>query len=493
MNKSQRRTALFVTSGIPILVALLFSLFFGMARLHPTHAAGIAPLIQYSPVSDPKHRSLIMVNNPETLHAANDARVAVDPTGDLLDMNQSIYTSTLQPGSYRDAFDHINGVYMYNNSTPTNVPIGYGILLYNPGTSAVTLSLEGAGFYVPGRGMVRGFAKPLADVLNTEETTAPEMFTLQPGAKQWLLQEDAYVNSVYPTQTPAAIGSAIFSGAVDFTINGTVNIYHLAYTSSTAVPEVNPAPTKLVYEGYVKRIENGLFKAPACPPQPPVVPPCYDTARQYKGMTQNITAVTTSSVNYVMTSANVGQAIPVQYPIYTQQGNQYAPSTANITQRNGWYTNDSPGQIGANPASTIKVVSNDIVPLVMPPPDNLTIDALKPSDGRGLYPNVANWGIMYTVHGTFGNLSTDAPLAVKFTITNPNTTASVYIAYEAGTGKGKWQSLAIPHGTTQPIGTTIVPPSTDTSLGQASYSYSFFLGLPSGGPIVQSFTINTAS
>ena len=105
-----------------------------------------------------------------------------------------------------------------------------------------------------------------------------------------------------------------------------------------------------------------------------------------------------------------------------------------------------------------------MVPLVMPPPDNLTIDPLKPSDGRGSYPNVANWGIMYTVHGTFANLSTDAPLAVNFTITNPNL-SGVFIAYEAAAGKGQWQTLSMLGGSTKTIGTTIVPPSTDSSLG----------------------------
>ena len=200
-----------------------------------------------------------------------------------------------------------------------------------------------------------------------------------------------------------------------------------------------------------------------------------------------VDSVAAHSVNFLTSDPGQGQTkiIPMRFPAYTKEGTTYVPGAVTQTS-GGWYTNLTPGQ-AAGRSTPIVPTGSDMLPIVMPSSDARTIDPFTPSDGLNQYPNIANWGVVYTVSGVAANSST-VPLKLSIRITSP-ANALTLIAYKASSGR--WLAANISR-TSIVVRTFTIPAGTDTSLGQVTYSFSFALGLPSSGPVFQSMEISEA-
>lgn len=343
-------------------------------------------------------------------------------TSDLADKSyggKSIYRDTLAQGKYRSFFEHLNS---------TSSTIGYAIKLYNPSSTSISATIHGSGYEVSIYG-----GKPFSQMLQNYSQTGTT-YTIAANGTLYILRKDASVSS-----------HTFFSGVIDFDISGSVIIDHIAYLTYSNI--ANP----LQYEGYIQRIESdGTHEA-----------------RMYKGMSQYSEAKA-SSINFTIDDSVKG-VLPVMHDSYNLTAKSWTSPTLH---NSGWHSNIAP-------YNNADAVHADMVTLYTPGYGN--IDPFTASDGEGKYPNIGNWGVLYTVEGSVTNNGTfTRNLSVNL---QACPTAGAAIAYKGS--DGVWRDMKIAASSNVQYYTFTIP------AGQTiSYSASYVLGGPSGGDLVQSIAVN---
>ena len=358
------------------------------------------------------NRSLIFVNNPEQLYS--------DDLGDGNYGDKTIFRATDVVGSYRNYFEHLNR---------TGFTIGYGVQLYNPNSTAVTVKVNGSG-YEPS---VNG-GRPFKQMFSSY-SAAGTSYTVAAGGSLWLLRKD---NSV--------ANNSFFSGVIDFVVTGNpVIINNIAYRSFSSLDG------STAYTGYVQRIEaDGTHEA-----------------RVYKG-TSDYTDVVASNLDFNISDSDAARILPVSYPNYNLTTGYGSP----IIRTSGWISHISP-------SNNINAITNDMLSFATPGWG--LIDPVLKSDGEGKYPNLGNWGVVYTASGTVSNLGTRTRnLSINL---KANPISSARIAYRGG--DGIWRDLTITAGSNIQYYTFSVAPG-----GVTTFQAKFILGGPSGGNLTQSISLN---
>lgn len=391
-------------SSCALAVALLLSAHVGSAR------AATIPEVSYAKGGG---RALVYVNNPEQIFS-----------GDLGDGNYgdvSIMRATNVQGKQRDFFEHVNR---------TGFTIGYGIQLYNPNSSPITVVVNGSGYEASIYG-----GRPFSQMFGSYSTTGTS-YSVGAGKTLWLLRRDSSVTN-----------GTFFSGVVDFEVaGGAVTVNNIAYRSFGALDGSTS------YQGYVQRID----------------PDGTHEARMYKGTSPYTTAVA-SNVNFIIGDADAAGALAVSHPSYNLSTGTYGGS---LVRAAGWYAN-----IG--PANNADAITNDMFAFDMPGWG--VVDALTKSDGEGKYANLANWGVVYTVRGSVTNTGTYTRNLSANLKANPSSGA--VIAYKGG--DGVWRDTRIAAGSNVRYNSFSVAPG-----ATVAYQATFVLGGPSGGNLLQSVSIN---
>lgn len=298
---------------------------------------------------------LLYVNNPEPL-----------VPGDLANSGRSIFRYSLNAGSNRAFFEHVN---------KTGSTINYGVFLYNPGSSTVTVTRTrkswSAGSFTIG-------GPALATFLNGSENTT---LTLPPGGSGWIYRSDLIGSPAAPNQ--------YFTGAVDFSHNGQVIAQNLAFTGSAA-----NLPGSYTYLGYVTGVREGV-------PQ----------HRVDKGV--SLTPAASLSLNVTVPNATTGP-VPVTY---TPGGATNCPTTPRTAST--WRTNYPHTKDGA-------AVGGDMITLTTPE-GNLIGPCANSPYGGGL-PNLGNYGVLYTVNVRVANNS-GAPRRMTLTMSRAGGVGNTFVAY----------------------------------------------------------------
>jgi hypothetical protein len=309
-------------------------------------------------------RRLIFVNNPEQIYSQD--------LGDRNLGNRILLTLALQPGAYRDFYQHLNR---------SGGTIGCGIQLYNPNPHPVTVRIHGQGFVASSSG-----GRPFVELLNNHDAKG-KAHTVPPYRVLWIARRDGSVPS-----------GAFFSGVVDFTVcGGAVFLHNYAYRRFWSLDGT------ATYMGYIQR--KGGYNN-------------HDEARVYKGISAH-SEVAASKVDFTITDADHGE-LPVRYASYDLTAAAYG---APKVRPKGWYSNVGPGQ---NPDA----VSGDMVTFELPGWG--PVDPLTRSDGTGNYPNLGNWGVVYRVSGTITNLGS---YTRKLSVNLRAPPGGVVLAYRHGKGQ----------------------------------------------------------
>lgn len=359
-------------------------------------------------------RSLIFVNNPEQI-----------TTADLGDGNygdKTIMRSTGVTGPYRNYFEHVNR---------TGFTIGFGIQLYNPNSTAVTVRINGSGYEASVNGG-REFKQMFS---NYSSSGTP--YTIPAGGSLWIMRKD---NSV--------LNNSFVSGVIDFVVSGgSVTINNIAYRSFGSLDG------STTYMGYIQRIE----------------PDGTHEARVYKGVSSYTEAIA-SNLDYNISNSDAAGVLPVRYPNYNLTTGGYGSP---VTRTAGWISH-------IPPSNNANAITNDMLSFAMPGWGPL-IDPVVKSDGEGKYPNLGNWGVIYVTSGTVTNSGTRTRnLSINL---KANPTSSARIAYRGR--DGVWRDLTITAGSNIQHYTFSVPAG-----GMVSFQSRFVLGGPSGGNLTQSISLN---
>lgn len=358
------------------------------------------------------NRKLLFINNPEQIFS-----------GDLGDGNygdKTILRATGVMGAYRNYFEHLNRA---------GFTIGYGVQLYNPNSTSITVKVNGSGYEASVNG-----GRPFKQMFGNYSSTGTS-YTVAAGGSLWLMRKDGSV----------ANGS-FFSGVIDFVVTGNpVIINNTAYRSFSSLDG------STTYMGYVQRIEpDGTYEA-----------------RLYKG-DSDYTEVTASNLDFNISDGDAAGILPVRYPNYNLTTGYGSP----ITRTNGWISHIPP----SNNANAITI---DMLSFSMPGWG--LIDPVLKSDGEGKYPNLGNWGVVYTTSGSVSNYGTRTRnLSINL---KANPTSSARIAYRGS--DGVWRDLTMAAGSNIQHYTFSVPPG-----GVTTFQSKFVLGGPSGGNLTQSISLN---
>ncbi len=424
------------------------------------------PVVRYTPEGA---RKLIFVNNPERLEVGFTDTVPGSATfgftySDLADGEigrKSILNMNLEPGSYRNLFEHVYNITRSAVPITASNPISYGVVLFNPGFTNLTVNVQGKGFVTGTAG-----GQPFVDLFNN---SVSETITLRPFRFLWILRSD----TDYAGTKPINPGS-FFSGVVDFDVSGgSFKVLNLAYQDfnqvfpfleATAKPTEQPAKAlaDAEYSGFVTR-RYTLTAAPE--------------SRVYKGLMaypnapESGTGVTTN-LSFAVDDATVVGALPVTYPQYVRDTvtGVFAPSATVNVPGTGWFTHNTP----LRDTATAKVVGNDMFNVLMP--GYGTVYALAPSytpNSPFSQANVGNWGVIYRDVITLTNNGTRDR---NFSLTLNNSSGSGSpIAYKDAASV--WQQVLV-RATPVTYYTVTVPAGTSQTV-----EGTFTLGCPGVGTL----------
>jgi hypothetical protein len=338
---------------------------------------------------------------------------------DLADQSlggKSLYAETLTPGRYRNFFEHLNR---------TQQDMGYQVRLTNSGDETAEVVLHSVGFEAGLNG-----ADAFSQAFN--QSKARELrFSLAPNQHVDLFRLDR-----------AAKNNQFFSGVTEFTVkNGRVRMDNLAYKDAR---DVSPRPD---YIGYVQRVDADGTRE----------------ARMYKG-TASHAEVRADMVDFSFSDADPSGVLAVRHAAYDLEKQAYGESSV---RRDGWVSNITPK---SNPQG----ISSDMLGFQMPGWG--PIDPFRPTDGTGSYPNLGNWGPVYTLQGKLSNQG-GQDRVVRFRIkANPKSAATIAFLRDDGT----WGSKLLARGESLVYREVRVPAG-----AAVNYSASWVLGGPSGGSLQQ--------
>lgn len=366
----------------------------------------VAPALAFTPGGD---RTLIAVNNPEQL--------VVGDLGDPRLGDKSIMRVTGVTGKIRNWFEHVNR---------TGLKIGYGIMIYNPNSYSVNVTVHGQGFIANSYG-----GKPFVTMFSNYSTVG-SVRTIKRNGVLWVWRNDE-----------AVIAGNFFSGVIDFDVDGPVVVDNIAYDTFKSLDGSRS------YLGYVQRIE----------------PDGTHEARVYKGTCPH--SEVSAQLDYTLGDTDVAGPLPVSYPNFDLVSGTYGTP---IT-RSGWMSNIGPGQ-------NVNAVTNDMATWNMPGWG--LIDPLQRSDGEGKYPNLGNWLLTYVIRGTITNNGTTAR-QVSLNLRTPG--GSSPIAYQGA--DGVWRDQTIPANTTFAYRTFTVPAGSSQA-----YEARYILGGPGAGALTNTITLD---
>ena len=441
--------------------ALLVALGLSAASLP---ASAQTPTIEYTPRGD---RQLIFVNNPErieldytdTVTGSATNGVTYNDLGDAALGGKALLKQMIPAGRYRDSFEHVWNFARRNSTADGLKPVNYGVLLRNPNTAAVTVTMLGKGFTNNSTGSV-----PFVQLFSGKTV---QTVTVPGGRFIWLMRTDADYNN-----TRSVPAGNFFSGVVDFDFSGgDCEVVNVVYQSSAAVTGSVTSPKAIVgsdatvkqlqYTGFVtRRYSTDTTPAPE--------------ARVYKGLMMypgtafsGSDAVTTPS--FTISDATAIGDLPVQYPQYTNQGGAWRPSGTMVSDI-AWLTHNTPLRDNA----TRKVVGSDMFDFETP--GFGTVYALQETTVQNTpfkQANIANWSVIYYDTVTVTNTGTRAR-TVSLTLANQGGGGSP-VAYRAN--NGTWTNGAL---TTSAIAirTFTVPAGQSVTVEGA-----FTLGSPAVGTI----------
>jgi len=345
-------------------------------------------------------RTLLFLNNPEQLIASD--------LGDAALGDKTLFRVTAT-GACRSFFEHVNRA---------GRTIGFGIQVYNPGPSTVTVAVRATGWVASIEGGV-----PFADALNGVGASAP--VELAAGRSTWILRKDEAVSH-----------GTFFSGVVDFDVaGGSVIVNHVAYDSFAGL---DGSTTEL---GYVQRVE----------------PDGTHEARMYKGVA-TASEADAGTLELALDDATPAGPLPIRVARFDLGAGAHLP----LVEQRAWTSHIGPAQ---NASAT----TSDMVGFVYGP---WFFDPLSPSDGEGRHPNLGNWGVVYRLSARVRNDGA-RQRRVSYRVTaSPG--AGAGLARQAQ--GGAWSAHRLERGEAIELGAVLVPANATRELVVA-----WVLGGPSGG------------
>jgi hypothetical protein len=397
---------------IVVLVNMIFS-------MSPTEASAFAvPEISYVPSNGPFQRKLLLVNNPEEIHAQPGACDVADALSfSDTACGRSLFRHESVMGQFRNWFEHTN---------KTGRSLRYGVRLYNPGPNIASVSVEGDGLVTDS---VSLGGQEFVQLFNKQHARD---FLIQPGKTAWLTS----LSEVRPGK--------FFVGVVDFAVsNQPVILDNLAYFEMPA-PVTNPLP---FVDRIMGRVREGLV---------------------YKGLASSSEAHA-SNLNFTFLDDTPSGRLTVQYRRFFHSPSSdiaiCSPQTTPMCRgeigsfssqaelRDHWVTHIAPDPADKNPKRALAVVS-DMVSFFVPglphgcrPSDfSAENDCFEvshryrfpiESENTALFPNLGNWAVHYRVSGVLSNKGSQKRV-VHFGLRADGNSP---IAYKASNGTWKQKAL----------------------------------------------------
>ncbi len=352
------------------------------------------PTIQYAPSAGDENRQLIFVNNPEEIRAEGKYCDLADGATSKGGTRCAKVLHRLNgvSGNFRNWFEHAN---------KTGSNINYGVRIYNPGPGCVDLCVKGRGS-VTNAVFLGG--KEFVDLFSNSK---PFSTTVCPN-------EQAYV-----TLIPSIAPGNYFAGVVDFNITGGgAVIDNMAF--------VNRPADATAYMGYDRRVIAGVHESFV-----------------YKGLSSHSEAVA-SGVDFTFGDEDPDGVLKVAYRLFRpfarppadiqnagrcELGRSPACSgsagnfDASPSVADSWVTHIVVDPFDSNPRRKLAVQSDNIT-LFMPGYGSgclgkgFEVEGCLPISGeylhyypdfsKWLYPNWANWGVLYRVKGVLKNNGLDS-------------------------------------------------------------------------------------
>ena len=405
---------------------------FALVGIAHRASAQTPPTIVYTPQGD---RQLIFVNNPERIELGYTDNIAGSETqgvlyndlGDAALGRKALLKMMIPQGKYRDSFEHVWNYTRATTPAAARNPVNYGVVLRNPNSTSVTVTLRGKGFTNDSTG-----SKPFVELFNGSTT---QTVTLPGGRFIWLIRSEADYGN-----TRSVPAGNFFSGVVDFDLAGApCEIMNIVYQSSAAVAGTVTSPKVIVgldttvrqldYTGFVtRRYSDTTTPAPE--------------SRVYKGLMMAPNTDTSGSdvvanAAFTISDATPAGELPVTYPQYLKNTTTGAwQPSATIVSDTAWLTHNTPLRDNA----TRKVVASDMFDFETP--EFGTVYALQETTAQNTpfkQANIANWSVIYHDAITVTNTGTRSR-NVSLTLANQGGGGSP-IAYRDN--NGVWQRTAL--------------------------------------------------
>lgn len=353
-----------------------------------TFAATI-PEINYRTNDGAENRKFIFVNNPEEIRAEDRF---CDLSDDLkingtTSCSKVLHRLTNISGVYRTWFEHTN---------KTNDTLNYGVRIYNPGPNCIDVTVTGKGSVI---NAIFSAGKEFVSLFSDRTPKSESLCATQ--------QTYVFLEKNIPVRN-------FFTGVVDFEISGgTAVVDHLAFID-------RPAPSTR-YTGYDIRVVGRVHESLV-----------------YKGLSFDSEAEA-KNVDFTFSDDDPNGRLKVAYkfftPIIKDENDISEAGKCDLTQTplcsgvagyfteqpiitDNWVTHITIDPFDNNPRRT-RAVQTDNISLFTPGYSNgcltnglNTANCLEisgsylhyyPDFSKWLYPNWANWGVVYTISGLLKN------------------------------------------------------------------------------------------